>query len=219
MTALSIVIWFRRAFAQDRPEGLLIAFRPAHLHHPRGKTRPQGRRLIAGCAIARRPCLDPDHPTIYRWRQRRPAPTGGADLMGGRAREVAFGFASKNDRAYAINIIETVTWLAGRPDYFDELGEADEELDLFGSIGRARSSKVFEWLMTALSYQGISDAVARSYMAAHEQPAWVNIARGVNNGACPLLQSYWHFHGCGYRKAAQTCAKPRSDGDLSVAGS
>ena len=62
--------------------------------------------------------------------------------------------------------------------------------------------------MTALSYQGISDAVARSYMAAHEQPAWVNIARGVNNGACPLLQSYWHFHGCGYRKAAQTCAKP-----------
>ena len=128
--------------------------------------------------------------------------------MGARAREVTFGFASKNDWAYAINIVETVTWLAGRPDYFDELGEADEELDLFGSIGRARSSKVFEWLMTALSYQGISDAVARSYMAAHKQPAWVNIARGVNNGACPLLQSYWHFHGCGYRKAAQTCAKP-----------
>ena len=128
--------------------------------------------------------------------------------MGGRAREVAFGFASKNDRAYAINIIETVTWLAGRPDYFDELGEADEELDLFGSTGRTRSSKVFEWLMRALSYQGISDAVARSYMAAHERPAWVKIARGVNNGACPLLQSYWHFHGCGYRKAAQTCARP-----------
>jgi hypothetical protein len=129
--------------------------------------------------------------------------------MGARARNVAFGFASKNDQAYAINIIETVTWLAGRPDYFDELGEADEELDLFGSIGRTRSSKIFEWLMTALSYQGISDAVARSYMASHERPAWAKIARGVNSGACPLLQSYWHFHGCGYRKAAQTCARPR----------
>ena len=107
--------------------------------------------------------------------------------MGGRAHDVAFGFASKNDRAYAINIVETVTWLAGRPDYFDELGEAGKELDLFGSTGRARSSKVFEWLMRALSYQGISDAVARSYMAAHEQPAWINIARGVKSGACPLL--------------------------------
>jgi hypothetical protein len=128
--------------------------------------------------------------------------------MGARAPDVAFGFASKEDRAYAISIVETVTWLAGHPDYLDELSEAGEELDLFESIGRTRSSKVFEWLMTALSYQGISDAVARSYMAAHERPLWAKIARGVNNGTCPLLQSYWHFHGCGYRKIANTCAKP-----------
>ncbi len=128
--------------------------------------------------------------------------------MGGRAREAAFGFANKEDRAYALNVVETVTWLAGRPDYIDELGEAGKELDLFGSIGRTRSSKIFEWLTAALSYQGISDAVARSYMAAHERPAWAKIARGVKSGACPLLRSYWHFHGCGYRKAARTCARP-----------
>ncbi len=128
--------------------------------------------------------------------------------MGRRRREPAFGFASKADRAYAINIVETVTWLAGRPDYVDELGEAGKDLDLFGTIGRPRSSKIFKWLMAALSYQGISDAVARSYMAAHERPAWAKIARGVKTGACPLLQSYWHFHGCGYRKTAKTCAKP-----------
>jgi hypothetical protein len=62
--------------------------------------------------------------------------------------------------------------------------------------------------MAALSYQGISDAVARSYVAAHEAPAWAKISRGVKNGPCTLLKSYWHFHGCGYRKTAKTCARP-----------
>jgi hypothetical protein len=128
--------------------------------------------------------------------------------MSGQGRDLAFGFTSDQDRAYAVRIVETVTWLAGRPDYLDELGDFGKDLDFFGSNGRARSSKVFEWLMAALSYQGISDAVARSYMAAHEAPAWAKIVRGVKNGACPLLESYWHFHGCGYRKAAHVCAKP-----------
>jgi hypothetical protein len=123
-------------------------------------------------------------------------------------RKVAFGFTSQEDWVYAVNMVETVTWLAGNPDYLDELRETGEDLDLFGSKGRTRSSKVFEWLVAALSYQGISDAVARSYMAANERPRWRKIAEGVNSGDCPLLQSYWHFHGCGYRKAAQTCAKP-----------
>ena len=128
--------------------------------------------------------------------------------MSGRGRDLAFGFTSDQDRTYAVNIVETVAWLAGHSDYFDELGEGGKNRDLFGSTGRARSSKVFEWLMAALSYQGISDAVARSYMATHERPTWTKIARGVKNGACPLLESYWGFHGCGFRKTAQTCARP-----------
>ena len=110
--------------------------------------------------------------------------------------------------AYAVSVVETVAWLAGRTDYLDELGDAAAELDLSGTTGSARSAKVFEWLATALSYQGISDAVARTYMADHERPRWRNVARGVKSATCPLLNSYWHFHGCGYRKDAQTCAKP-----------
>jgi hypothetical protein len=119
-----------------------------------------------------------------------------------------FQFRSKRDLAYALSIVETVTWLAGRPDYFDESDGEGKELDLFGSTGRARSAKVFEWLATALSYQGISDAVARSYMAEHERPRWRKIGRGVKNGTCPLLHTYWHFHSCGYRKGARICERP-----------
>jgi hypothetical protein len=121
----------------------------------------------------------------------------------------AFGFAHKQDLEYAINVVETVTWLAGRPDYFDEMREAQADLDLATSSGRLRSAKMFEWLAAALSYQGVSDAAARSYMEAHERPAWRKISHNVRSADCPLLESHWHFHGCGYRKAAYTCAKPQ----------
>jgi hypothetical protein len=123
-------------------------------------------------------------------------------------RKAVFGFATQEDWNYAVNMVETVTWLAGRPDYFDTLREPAAELDLSGTKGAARSAKVFQWLATGLSYQGISDAVARTYMAEHERPRWRSIAAGVKNGSCPLMASYWHFHGCGYRKGAQVCARP-----------
>lgn len=120
----------------------------------------------------------------------------------------AFRFKSKRDLTYAVNMVETVTWLAGRTDYLDELGDAATTFDLSRTTGPNRSAKAFEWLATALSYQGISDTVARTYMEEHERPRWRKVAGGVKTGTCPLLRSYWHFHGCRYRKVAQTCAKP-----------
>ena len=126
--------------------------------------------------------------------------------MGTRA---PFKFLKDKDFAYAVNLVETVTWLAGKPDYLDDLAETVETLDLFGpSVGRARSAKVFEWLAATMSFQGISDQVAQSYMSDYGRPRWASIARGVKTGNCPLLKSYWHFHGCHYRKAAHSCALP-----------
>jgi hypothetical protein len=118
----------------------------------------------------------------------------------------AFKFARHEDWTYAVNIVETVTWLAGTPDYLDDLRETIESLKLFEGRDRSRSARLFDWLAAAMSYQGISDSVAHSYMAAHGWPRWRAIAHGVKSGACPLLASYWHFHNCGYRKSAHTCA-------------
>ena len=89
-------------------------------------------------------------------------------------RHGSFEFASKEDWAYAVNMVETVTWLAGRPDYLDELREAVQSLKLFDGPARARSGRLFEWLAAAMSYQGISDSVARNYMADHGRPRWAS---------------------------------------------
>ena len=123
--------------------------------------------------------------------------------------QAPFKFARDKDFAYAANLVETVTWLAGKPDYLDDLRETVQTLDLFApSPGRARSAKVFEWLAATMSFQGISDQVAYSYMGDHGRPRWARIAHGVKTGSCPLLESYWHFHGCHYRKSSHTCALP-----------
>ena len=120
-----------------------------------------------------------------------------------------FKFVRDKDFAYALNLVETVTWLAGKPDYLDDMRETVQTLDLFDrSLGRARSAKVFEWLAASMSFQGISDQVAQSYMSNHGQPRWARIARGVKTANCSLLKSYWHFHGCHYRKSSHTCALP-----------
>ncbi|MGH8101856.1 MAG: 3'-5' exonuclease [Chthoniobacterales bacterium] len=139
-------------------------------------------------------------------------PLGIADLMAP-VRHGRFEFKTEKDWAYAVNIIETVTWLAGEPDYLDELRGTIASLHLFDRTSRPRSKKVFEWLAAAMSYQGISDEVARTYMAEYGRPRWRDIAHGVKRASCPLLQSYWQFYGCCYRKSAHTCTNPHLIGN------
>ena len=38
---------------------------------------------------------------------------------------------------------------------------------------------------------------------------WAAIATDLaGQPSCPKLQSYWHFHDCGYRKISRTCNEP-----------
>ena len=108
--------------------------------------------------------------------------------MGTRA---PFKFLKDEDLAYAVNLVETVTWLAGKPDYLDDLAETVQTLDLFGpSPGRARSAKVFEWLAATMSLQGISDQVAQSYMSDYGRPRWASIGPRGQNRQLPFAQTF-----------------------------
>lgn len=70
---------------------------------------------------------------------------------------------------------------------------------------------LFQWLMSTLSYQGISDGVAETFIAEHGQVSWDDVDRLVGKRhKCSLLESYWHFDRCNYRKEAHTCSSPRS---------
>jgi hypothetical protein len=110
---------------------------------------------------------------------------------------------------HAVRLIHAICGLAGSPRLIEEI-QAELRADKVRAAIRNRDTgPVFDWLMAAVSYQGISDQVAYGYMEKHGRAKWRQIKHGLNRGAnCLKLKSYWHFHDCRYDKISRTCAEP-----------
>jgi hypothetical protein len=108
---------------------------------------------------------------------------------------------------HAVRVIYRVCCLAGSASLIDTIRA---ELDSDGAaIRKGDTAAVFDWLIAALSYQGISDQIAYDYMEQHGYVQWEDIAQKLAFAiGCPKLKSYWHFHGCQYNKLRRTCAEP-----------
>jgi hypothetical protein len=109
---------------------------------------------------------------------------------------------------HAVRLIHTVCCLAGSPSLIDDLRRELRVEKVVAGIRNNDSAPVFDWLLAALSYQGISDQVAYEYMEKHGRTAWSDIARQIGRASCPKLKSYWHFYDCRYEKTSRTCAEP-----------
>jgi hypothetical protein len=110
---------------------------------------------------------------------------------------------------HAVAIIHRVCCLAGAADLIDDIGAELRAERVPTAIRCHDTARFFDWLMAAVSYQGISDQVATDYMAAHGRARWTDINAGLAaNPTCPKLKSFWHFEGCRYDKTSRTCAEP-----------
>jgi len=110
---------------------------------------------------------------------------------------------------HAVDIVHAVCQAAGVPSLIDDIQADLADAGILTAVDRHDTPVVFDWLAAALSFQGISDAVASGYMAQHGQATWADIQRGLDAGpSCPKLQSYWHFHDCRYHKGSGNCAEP-----------
>ena len=105
--------------------------------------------------------------------------------------------------------MHSVCCLAGAASLIDD-NRADLRAEgIPAAIRRHDTATLFDWLVSALSYQGISDQVAYDYMEQHGRARWTDIdAKVAASPTCPKLQSYWHFHGCRYDKISRTCSEP-----------
>jgi hypothetical protein len=110
---------------------------------------------------------------------------------------------------HAVRLIHAICGLAGSPTLMHEI-RADLRADkVRAAIRNRHTGPVFDWLMAAVSYQGISDQVAYEYMEKHGRATWRQIKQGIDRGAsCLKLKSYWRFHDCRYDKVSRTCAEP-----------
>ena len=110
---------------------------------------------------------------------------------------------------HAVRLIHYVCCLAGSATLIDDLQAESSDDDLHAAVANHDSAALVDWLLAALSYQGISDQVAFNYMEEHGQATWHEIKRNLaKRASCPKLASYWHFHGCRYHKTSHTCAEP-----------
>ena len=119
--------------------------------------------------------------------------------------------SAKDDAAlsHARRLILRICQLAGTAAFIDEAGLGPGGRDVRKAIRTQNTASLFDQLVIALSYQGISDEVAKNFMDRHGLATWQVIESDLHRGpSCPKLRSYWHFHDCRYNKSRFTCAEP-----------
>jgi hypothetical protein len=119
--------------------------------------------------------------------------------------------SAENDAAltHATRLILRVCHLAGTAAFIDEAGLGQDGIDLRRGIRTGNTAALFDHLAAALSYQGISDEVAKSFMDRHGLASWHVIQDGLRRRPnCPKLRSYWHFYDCRYNKSRYACGEP-----------
>jgi hypothetical protein len=119
------------------------------------------------------------------------------------------GAPSSSAINHAVTLVHRVCCLAGNATLIDDLQGGAAGTDLRSIIREHNNAALFDWLVDAVSYQGISDQAAYSYMEKHGRLTWKAIEADIaSQPSCPKLRSYWQFHDCRYDKISRTCAEP-----------
>jgi hypothetical protein len=65
------------------------------------------------------------------------------------------------DYEYAVNHVHSICCLAGVPSYLDDLRADLRDNGVLVAVNDHDTARLFDWLMSVLSYQGIADRVAQ----------------------------------------------------------
>jgi hypothetical protein len=110
---------------------------------------------------------------------------------------------------FTTGIIEDICRIAGSPALLDEVRLSPQGLQLRRAVEAHDTPVLFNWLLDEFSMQGISDYVARVYLAKHGNATWTDIERRLSaKPPCPLLKNFWSYDGCNYHKQSGCCTEP-----------
>jgi hypothetical protein len=110
---------------------------------------------------------------------------------------------------HAVEIIQAVCRLAGPASLLDDIRADLKDAGIIHAVRNHDTPVIFDWILSGLSFQGISNAVAAGYMERHGRATWADIHRNFGQPpSCPKLASYWQFCDCRYHKGSGTCAEP-----------
>lgn len=110
---------------------------------------------------------------------------------------------------HARRLIETVCQIAGSRGLLTDPTRELRQHGLLKAIEIHDTAALFNWLIYALSFQGVSDRVAEAFIRKNGSVSWVSIADGLaKQPTCPKLQTYWTFESCNYNKTSRCCHEP-----------
>ena len=93
--------------------------------------------------------------------------------------------------------------------FIDDIRQDVLNFGVSDAVARRDTPVIFDWLLTAFSFQGVSDQAARTYMERNGVASWA--AMQANMSAAPVchrLLSHETYQGCRYDKGSFTCAEP-----------
>ena len=109
---------------------------------------------------------------------------------------------------YAVNLVHSICCLAGVPSYVDDLRADLLRNGVLVAVNDPDTARLFDWLMSILSFQGIADRVAEDFIYKHGNVGWSDIEQALAaSPSCPKLGGYWLFNDCRYHKTSGTCAE------------
>ena len=95
--------------------------------------------------------------------------------------------------------------------YLAQVRSNAREHGLSRAVANGDNEVLFDWLMNCFSYQGVSDAVATSYIDTHGNVTFAELAQLMTDqpSACSKLADFDSFVACGYQKWTSSCNRPR----------
>src|SRR5438477_10555954 len=92
---------------------------------------------------------------------------------------------------YPVRLIRQVCWLARSPTMIEDVQAEFKAAGLAAAVRRHATAAIFDWLIEAVSYQGIADQVAHDYIRRHGTVTWAEIKANLASGmTCPKLTTY-----------------------------
>ena len=111
------------------------------------------------------------------------------------------------NRLDPVKIIQSICRSDSNRRFLQSLKNNMQTEGLVDAVQNRDNQALFDWLMGCFSYQGISDAIADSFIAQHGNATYSGIEKSLDDQfiRCPKLTDFGAFKDCGYKKSKTTC--------------
>ena len=87
--------------------------------------------------------------------------------------------SSANDLENAVTLVRRICELCGEPNLNKDIRASFRKMGLLEAIRQHDSDTIYDWMVEAISYQGISDHVASTYIEQHGSVSAWEIGQGL----------------------------------------